>query len=293
MTEFLNEKDFALGINGLSIVDSSGVVQYSFPITTGSRSQSLVLDSTGNLIFETIDSNFIGGIGLQYDDISVETISASGSGSLSYSNLTGTFTFSPSDLSVLDSLSSVAFSGNYTDLSNKPLLAVVATSGSYTDLLDKPNLFQGTYDSISGTPSTPDAFPTGGIIMWSGSVGSIPSGWALCDGANGTPDLRNRFIVGAGLSYNVAATGGSPDAVAVSHTHTVSDPGHSHSIPATNTGVRWNAGGLTGGNFTALQTGSGNSTGSQTTGISINSSGESGTNKNLPPYYALAYIMKT
>jgi hypothetical protein len=40
--------------------------------------------------------------------------------------------------------------------------------------------------------------PTGGIIMWSGTIATIPAGWALCDGSNGTPDLRNRFIAGAG-----------------------------------------------------------------------------------------------
>ena len=64
------------------------------------------------------------------------------------------------------------------------------------------------------------AFPSGGIIMWSGSIASIPLGWLLCNGTGSTPDLRNRFILGAGDTYAVAATGGSADAVAVSHTHT-------------------------------------------------------------------------
>ena len=54
-------------------------------------------------------------------------------------------------------------------------------------------------------------FPIGGIIMWSGQVSNIPSGWKLCDGNNGTPDLRGRFIVGASASggYDPGATGGS------------------------------------------------------------------------------------
>lgn len=50
--------------------------------------------------------------------------------------------------------------------------------------------------------------PVGVITMWSGSVDTIPDGWALCNGENGTPDLRNRFIVGAGDSYSVGNTGG-------------------------------------------------------------------------------------
>jgi hypothetical protein len=66
------------------------------------------------------------------------------------------------------------------------------------------------------------AFPSGGIIIWSGSAVSIPGGWVLCDGLNGTPDLRDRFVVGAGSTYAVGATGGSANAVLVSHTHTAS-----------------------------------------------------------------------
>lgn len=60
-----------------------------------------------------------------------------------------------------------------------------------------------------------EASPSGIIVMWSGSVANVPTGWALCDGSNGTPDLRDRFIVGAGDSYNPDDTGGS-DAVALS-----------------------------------------------------------------------------
>jgi len=80
--------------------------------------------------------------------------------------------------------------------------------------------------------------PRGAIIMWSGSAANIPPGWALCDGTNGTPDLRDKFIIAAGGTYSPGATGGS-----TSHTHTVdiaaftsgSESGHTHSIdpPAT------------------------------------------------------------
>jgi hypothetical protein len=62
--------------------------------------------------------------------------------------------------------------------------------------------------------------PSGGIIIWSGASTAIPSGWFLCNGLNGTPDLRDRFVVGAGSTYAVGATGGSANATLVSHTHT-------------------------------------------------------------------------
>lgn len=137
------------------------------------------------------------------------------------------------------------------------------------------------------------SFPSGGIIIWSGSSAAIPSGWLLCNGASGTPDLRNRFVVGATDTYAVGATGGSANAIVVAHSHTatstVTDPGHNHS-----SGVR------NPGNTAADGAGAGKcdtgTTSTATTGISVsttvNSAGSSGTNANLPPYYALCYIMK-
>jgi len=142
-------------------------------------------------------------------------------------------------------------------------------------------------------------FSSGMILLWSGSVGSIPAGWVLCDGTNSTPDLRDRFIVGAGSTYAVNATGGSANAIVVSHTHTatsvVTDPGHVHLIPNTRAGNP-------NGGFSFIAGAASNpfnidNTGSNTTGITVAttnaSTGSSGTNANLPPYYALAYIMKT
>ena len=143
----------------------------------------------------------------------------------------------------------------------------------------------------NAAPTWQAAFPSGGIIMWSGSIASIPSGWLLCDGTSGTPILRDRFIVGAGSTYAVAGTGGTADAVIVSHTHTATstDSGHSHS-----------------GGFQPFSPGGQNASGAPNrvanvntgTGVAnitttINSTGVSGTNANLPPYYALAYIMKS
>lgn len=153
------------------------------------------------------------------------------------------------------------------------------------------------------TPTWGNAFVSGMIMLWSGSIATVPSGWYLCDGTNGTPDLRNRFVVGAGSTYAVGATGGSADAVVVSHTHTVTDPGHRHTFNTSaqystednppNANISVLGGSPNAGGFNAnAAINDQNYINTNTTGITINTSGESGTNKNLPPYYALAYIMK-
>jgi len=158
-------------------------------------------------------------------------------------------------------------------------------------LQDANNVTVNTYDNISGIistiPTSNTTLPTGCIIIWSGSTGSIPSGFVICDGTNGTPDLRNSFVLGAGNSYTVGQTGGSTDAIVVSHTHTVTDPGHLHNIASTGSGTIANDSpvGATGASTAT--------TASATTGISLVSAGTSGTNANMPPYYALAYIQKT
>jgi len=153
------------------------------------------------------------------------------------------------------------------------------------------------YPILQNAPVSSPAVPAGCILLWSGSTGSIPATWYLCDGTNGTPDLRNSFIVGAGSSYAVNATGGTADAIVVSHTHSatstsvVTDPGHHHSGDQS----------VSSGDIGAYYSGGSASvhdTTTSTTGITVattttnSSTGVSGTNANLPPYYALAYIMK-
>ena len=169
-------------------------------------------------------------------------------------------------------------------------------------LKDSADVLIYSYDNIYGIlgtiPTSSSTVPSGMILLWSGSIGSIPSGYYLCDGSNGTPDLRNRFVVGAGDSYAVNATGGSTDAIVVSHTHTatsvstVTDPGHFHTAAGT-TAPPFQAGG------NAVFSPSTVNTSTATTGITVAtattnaSTGTSGTNANLPPYYALCYIMKS
>ena len=144
--------------------------------------------------------------------------------------------------------------------------------------------------------------PSGGIIMWSGAIGSVPSGWSLCNGANGTPDLRNRFVVGAGSTYAVGLTGGA-DTVTLTvtqmpaHNHggtTGNDsPDHSHT-----TNLKRDQASGTSGNAVF---GDENRDGTQNVASggasvrhthSISNQGGNEAHENRPPYYALAYIMK-
>ena len=164
-----------------------------------------------------------------------------------------------------------------------------------------------TYDNIYGiigvAPTTQTSIPSGLIAIWSGAVGSIPSGWYLCNGQNGTPDLRDSFILGAGNTYAVGATGGSKDSIVVSHTHTatstststVTDPGHSHTVPEGGNGTPNGTGtqGLLVSNITPTSTVSTGISVATSTSTTNATAGVSGTNANLPPYYALAYIMKS
>jgi microcystin-dependent protein len=148
-------------------------------------------------------------------------------------------------------------------------------------------------------PKWGDAFITGMIMLWSGATDAVPAGWSLCDGTGSTPDLRDRFVVGAGNSYDVNATGGSKDAIAVSHTHTGSTNAtgnHSHTIPHHLVQAVGGTGDIDRDNeyqqWKALSGQKTNTTGNHSHTVSINSAGSSGANANLPPYYALAYIMK-
>lgn len=176
------------------------------------------------------------------------------------------------------------------------------------------------------------ALPAGIITKWSGSIASIPATWYLCDGTNGTPDLRDKFIVGAGSTYAVGATGGAASTTSgaggdhnhggstgaytlttadiPAHTHTgttASGGAHTHTLPnsyiaASGGGVSFGAGGLYATYANSTTDSGGAHTHTFTTDAaggggghshSISSSGtHTHTVATLPPYYALAYIMK-
>ena len=103
-------------------------------------------------------------------------------------------------------------------------------------------------------------FPTGGIVLWSGSASNIPIGWALCDGSGGTPDLRNKFIIGAGSGFSVNSQGGSTSVSLStsnlpSHSHSMSSEGnHSHSGSSSGAGSHSHSGTSGGANANHFHT---------------------------------------
>jgi microcystin-dependent protein len=170
------------------------------------------------------------------------------------------------------------------------------------------------------------ALPNNTIAFWSGSIASIPTGWNLCDGTNGTPDLRDRFVVGAGSTYSVGSTGGA-DQVSLtapqlpSHSHPVvasidSSGSHAHTVTIDGVGNHGHPGGvITAAGPIAVIVGTGpvrwgnsgtfGGAGSHSHGVSINavgdhvhtisvSLGDSGAgdpHENRPPFYSVAFIM--
>ena len=132
--------------------------------------------------------------------------------------------------------------------------------------------FAGDGSALTGVES----FVTGMIIAWYGSIASIPSGFVICDGNNNTPDLRDKFIIGAGNNYAVDATGGQADAIVPNHTH-----------PTTFDNKKY----FPGGGSTSVSFGGAGGYPADT--FSMDNTGGGGAHENRPPYYALCYIMKT
>lgn len=106
--------------------------------------------------------------------------------------------------------------------------------------------FVGDGSGLTNIGTTDGAFPVGGIVMWSGTLATIPTGWALCDGTTqnsvATPDLREKFVMGSAASTNPGGTGGANSLSLVtanlpSHTHGAGTigSGHTHSFSGSNT----------------------------------------------------------
>ena len=317
--------------------------------------------------------------GIETAAVGTLTVSGGGTGSTTF---TAGFVKSPGGTGALTSSATVALGSEVsgtlpvanggTGLSSTTAYGVL--TGGTTSTGNFQNAGAGTSGQVltsNGASALPtwqtpaSAFSAGMILLWSGTIATIPSGWALCNGSNGTPDLRDRFIVGAGSTYAVNATGGSAtttlstanlpshnhtqsasgstDTVNLDHTHSVSGTtgtgggSHTHTASVTDSGHTHNtlntrAGSPNGGSPFIAGAASGptssDATSSATTGISVSNSstnidhthsfsatsgsmsantthshsfslsgntGSTGSGTafdNLPPYYALAYIMK-
>jgi hypothetical protein len=262
----LTDLNISDGTNGQVLTtDGSG----TFTFEDGGTSTTLTtynFTSTSNqTTFSGTDSN---GNTLSYDGTNL-IVSVNGvvhRNGVEYTATNGTSVVFSSGLETSDEVSIVTFS-----------------------VIDLTNL---DYSDINNTPTDP-AIPVGGIIMFSGTISSLDSAWAICDGTNGTPDLTDTFVMGTATQSEIGDTGGSADAIVVDHTHTASTNtagSHFHTLTS---------GSGTAGSANSADTDSGgdsistNSAGAHNHTVTVNSTGSSGTNANLPPYYKLAYIMRT
>jgi microcystin-dependent protein len=200
--------------------------------------------------------------------------------------------------------------------------AISSVSPAFTGTPTAPTAAAGTDTTQIATTAfvLANGAPTGSMMMW--ATGTAPSGWLLCEGdsiststyaalfavigytfgGSGAsfllPNYRNRFPVGAGDSYVVGGTGGSKDAITVSHTHTLTDPGHVHTLQDTNSrGITAPGGGVIGGSSNTPPAAPSNNNFiaalNAVTGVTVDSAGSSGTNANLPPYLGIRFIIKT
>ena len=217
-------------------------------------------------------------------------------------------------------LASVGIS--WVDSSNDAILRITPSTGSADNL----TIVAGS--GITLTPSGDNltiasAVPSGVILMWHGLISNIPSGWVLCNGSNGTPDLRGQFVQGAANGVEAGATGGSNTAAPAAHSnHSVTQPSnhaaladHQHAVPL---GI-WGNGSMgsnvsgwgTGGSFTitkrslytwqnvssggtaALSKGAAAGTPDSHSGTAVDAHSAHSISDSRPTFYTILYIMKT
>ena len=164
----------------------------------------------------------------------------------------------------------------YNASSNTVTAGTFSGSGSSLTSLNASNLGTGTV--ADARLSNSSLFVTGMIMMYNGS--SAPSGWAICDGQNGTPDLRDRFIVGTGSSYSLGNTGGANSVTLT----TAQMPSHKHTTSVDNTNLFPSSG--------QTSIGFGGAGSYPATTFTMNNEGGGQAHENRPPYYALMFIMK-
>ena len=291
------------------------MAKYYSGITTGTTLDSMLASGSEFGIFPSQDidcqdistsgiAHIIGGIKDTSGDMGNSGLVLSSTGS-------GLNWINPGDANVSSASNVGTNNASSTDATHY-LAFVGSTSGNNpvridTGLTYNPSsniLTVGTISAtnIQGTLAAGGAIPSGGIILWSGAADAIPSGFVLCDGNNSTPDLRNRFVVGAGSgsSYSVDDTGGAASVTLAtanlpSHSHTVSgttgNDSHSHTIQSSSS--------IGGGTRVTSQNDTGNTatTSSDTHSHSFSATtsnvGSGTAHENRPPYYALCYIMKS
>lgn len=163
-------------------------------------------------------------------------------------------------------------------------------SDRISELWSKTKEYVDSAVSGSGDTAVLVKSPIGTIVVWSGTADNIPTGWQLCDGTNGTPDLRDKFVLGAGENHAVGETGGTEEVTLT----TAQMPTHVHGeLGVSSDGfIRSQtyraASAAYGGLYSPIATKSGD----QNYALSTGTTGSSQPHPNMPPYFALCYIMK-
>ena len=201
---------------GITLAADSGI------ITATTFVGDLTGDVTGDV---TGDATGLSGS----PDITVGTISASGDVSIG-----GTLTYE--DVTNVDSVGIVTARSGVEITGGELTLVGTAFTVSQAGVITATSYF-GDGSNLTGVGG---GVPSGGIIMWSGSIANIPTGYVLCDGNNSTPDLTDKFIIGAdqddggvaktNVTGSLTQTGGSKDASTVSHSHTINNHTHTGSV---------------------------------------------------------------
>ena len=282
------------GAGGIVACNGGGATASVYEITalmntaTSANTANAVVrrDGSGNFVAGTVTGNVTGNL---TGDVTTSSITLGGTA----------VTATAAELNILDGVTATAAELNILD-------GVTATAAEL-NILDGVTATAAELNTLDGinTAGNFGLFPSGGIIMWSGSIASIPAGWFLCDGTNGTPNLQDRFVVSTGSTYGVGDIGGAAfvsltEAMLPSHTHFVSlftntTGAHAHTLNlyAANSDV---AGGEISGERADTFLGSRNTltSGSHFHSVSGNTlaTGSGSAHENRPPYYALAYIMK-
>lgn len=200
-----------------------------------------------------------------------------------------------------------AFIGNLQGNSDSTTKLATGRSIGLTGAVTGSAKFDGTEDISINVEPIP-VLPTGIITLWYGSLLDIPNGWVLCDGRNNTPDLRDRFVMGAGGLHDPRSNGGSTDVTIglnhmPMHQHSISESSHNHLFPGddqlsfANGAGGWTNRSVAGFGYDATSEGGGGGriwvTTDAKTGITTtNAEGDGDPMEIMPPYYALAYIMK-
>ncbi len=258
----------------------------------------IVLDAAGDEVIFKDGSTNVGHVSMDSDNLTIKSLVSDKDVIFQGNDGGSEITALTLDMSAAGD---ATFNSGITSPGTVTSSGTLAVTGNLT--LDGASGTSGQVLTSAGSGSTPTwatAVPSGVIMLWSGATDAIPTGYVICDGNNSTPDLRDRFVVGAGSTYSVDATGGSatvtPSGTNAGTALSESQlPAHNHTTTITFTNGTTSASSstrLAGGGATTLgtQTYDTDNTGSGATHTHT-FTGDSQT--NLPPYYALAYIMKT